>query len=215
MYKQYNSDEPRDIDDAVKSGAEQISVCSCGKKHTILNWRVCNENYVFEICNTRVSKTYTIEEFVVLNSKEPKQYLWPFEDVSGGTRDLRRDIPAHTNVEICSCPLNHAYTFRGEKSPRTSPFFCKTETSWSGPIGDLLSGNTNPGNKEEIIKLKTELSASEVNLLDTIRKVYEKPPDKNIIAIVMFTQWIRAQRMPFEADRLIELYDAPKKKGIV
>ena len=78
-----------------------------------------------------------------------------------------------------------------------------------------MSGNTNPGNKEKIIKLKTELSVSEVNLLDTIRKVYEKPPDKNIIAIVMFTQWIRAQRMPFEADRLIELYDAPKKKGIV
>lgn len=211
MYRRYNSDGPRDIQAAKGSGAKQISVCSCGKNHTVLNWIKRDENYVFEICNTRVSRTYTIEEFVVLNSK---QYRWPFED-NTKTRDLSRDPPTHKNVEICSCPLNHAYTFKEEKSPRVIPFVCKTETSWSGPIEDLLSDNIHPTNKKEIIKLKTELSASEVNLLDTIRKAYEKPPDKNIIAALMMTQWIRAQRMPFEADRLIELYDTPKKKGIV
>lgn len=102
--------------------------------------------------------------------------------------------------------MKHAYTYCNPPSPRRNPFVCGTRPSFNGSIAELLSKNA---------PAKCDLTTDEVNLLGTIHKIYEKPPDKNIIAIVMFILWIRAQKMPFESDRLIELYDAPKKKGIV
>jgi hypothetical protein len=209
-YRCYDSDKVRDIQaDILDQEPKYINVCGCPLNHVILSWRRIDSDYIFaEACETEVSATYTLEEFMALNKKDTYCYPW-----SDDVRDLRTDMEWAKNVEVCSCPKKHTYTYIGDKSTRVPGFACGTPVSWSGSLAKLLDNKIEVKPVEDAKTLI--LTPKEEALVRYARSTYEAPPDKNIIAAIMMTQWIRAQRMPFESDRLIELYDAPKKKGIV
>lgn len=209
-YRWYNSDDVRDMQaDILDQKPKYISVCGCPLNHVILSWRRKDFDYIFtEACKTKVSAAYTLEEFMALNKKDT--YCCPWSD---DERDLYTEIRWATNVEVCSCPKKHTYTYSGDKSTRVPGFACGTPASWNGSIKKLLNDKAEVKPLEDAKTLI--ITPKEEALVRYARSTYEAPPDKNIIAALMMTQWIRAQRMPFESDRLIELYDAPKKKGIV
>lgn len=211
VYRWYNSNSVRHAyADIIDLEPRFISICGCGLNHTTISYYESNIGYTF-FCSTKVDKEYTLEEFMALNKENT--YCYPF---SNDARDLR--ITEGPNAEICSCPKKHIYTYNGDESPRISAFYCETPSSWSGSIAKLLDNKIEVKTPEvkPVEDAKTFiLTPKEEALVRYIRSIYEAPPDKNIIAALMMTQWIRAQRMPLESDRLIELYDAPKKKGIV
>lgn len=137
------------------------------------------------------------------------KYLNPYIEEA---RDITRRQPG-CSLSICSCGKNHTWINEPGVIAGIPKWLCKTPASWSGSIKKLLNDKAEVKPLEDAKTLI--LTPKEEALIRYARSTYEAPPDKNIIAALMMTQWIRAQRMPFESDRLIELYDAPKKKGIV
>ena len=111
--------------------------------------------------------------------------------------------PVHDYYIVCKCGKNHALSANKDGRVGTYSFVCG---EWGcSPVSKELLGLSDKSS----VQSTPEFTNKELELLKTIRDLYTKPPDKNIVAVCMFSIFIKAFKMPTIFENHLELYDEP------
>lgn len=217
-----------------------ISVCSCGMNHsysgkyieevsfgggaprkckTPISW--CGnvgdlKKRITDLMNSQKNIVHTEnnQKREQANKNSP-EYRYAHDDE---IRDLAK-LNCDDYAAICSCGMNHLYLGLSLEQVYISPnaFKCRTQRSFTGKISLLQKSIANhvSESKQNNNAAEFAIKDSEISLLLAIRKEYEKPPDKGIVAALLIPMWLRKQRMPLcNTDSLFELYDVPIPRSI-